>query len=269
MAMRSIAMALYSFNRSLVINNARISWPEGSINSINSEDTNLEERGIKRSHETSDILLKKTKHNEQEQFPSNEIQVYKQMLEIMQPSESVAKCIRRLEGGKVGMVAGKRLKIKMKGKQAVADPIKLDKMLKLVNHIHTGSFNVYDETFESILIKIKQADVEDEGVQGDDDFEGQGEDCGQSENNTLKQPSSDKPIHLDYQNSPEEILSLESTSPGSDWSPPNIVQNENEEGEHRIDSLRPNANLRKPGGGSGGSGGLSINSRQNNNTDKQ
>lgn len=254
MSLRSIATAIYCFNKSLVISEDRISWPEGSIDST---DTNLEKRGIKRSNEQTDSFVKKAKVIVQEQFPNNENQVYKQMLEIMQPSESVARCIRRLEGGKG---AGKRLKIKKKGKQAVADPKTRDKMLKLVDHIHTDSFNVYDETFESILIKVQQA--EDEGVQGGDYFEGQGEDCGQSENNSRKQPSSDKPIHLDYQNSPEEILSLESSSPGSDWSPPNKVQNENEEGENRIDSLRPNANLRKPGG-------LSISSRQNNNTDKQ
>lgn len=260
MSVKSIATAIYIFNKSLVISEDRISWPEGSIDST---DTNLEKRGIKRSTEQTDNFVKKAKVLVQEQFPSNEIQVYKQMLEIMQPSESVARCIRRLEGGKGGMVASK------KGKQAVANPLEKDKMLKLVNHIHTGSYNIYDETFESILIKVKQADVEDDGVQGDDDFVGQGEDCGQSENNTLKLPSSDKPIHLDYQNSPEEIFSLESSSGGSDWSPPNTVQNENEEGEYRIDSLRPNANLRKPGGGSGGSGGLSISSRQNNNTNKQ
>ena len=234
-------MSLYTFNRSLVITHAKISWPEGS------EDKNLE-RGIKRSHETSDISLKKAKHNENEQFPSNEIQICKKMLEIMQPSESVARCLRRLEGGKGGMVAGKKLKTKNMGKQAVAeaDTMKMNKMLQLVTH--TGNCDIYDETYESIMLKVNQANVEDEGLgvlerqQSGDGVHPEAKDKeeldrgSRVENNTLK--TSDKPIHLDYQNSPEEILSLSS---GSDWSPPNIVQNENNEGDNRIDSLRPNA----------------------------
>lgn len=252
-------MSLYSFNRSLVINNARISWPEGSIDA---GDTNSE-RGIKRSYESSDISVKKNKHNEKEQFPSNEIQVCKQMLEIMQPSESVAKCLRRLEGGKGGMVAGKRLKTKNKGEQVVADTRKMNKMLQLVTI--TGTLDIYDETYESIKFKVQQADVEEglgvlEGQQGADGGHTEAKDKeeldrgSRVENNSLKPQSSEKPIHLDYQNSPEEILSLQSYSPssGSDWSPPNIVQNANNEGDNKIDSLRPNAYLRHPGGGTGG-----------------
>ena len=53
------------------------------------------------------------------------------------------------------------------------------------------------------------------------------------------------PLYIHYQNSPDDILSI---SPVSDWSPATPFKNENEDnGELRMDSLRMFANLRKEG----------------------
>ena len=57
--------------------------------------------------------------------------------------------------------------------------------------------------------------------------------------------SGSHPLYIHYQNLPDDILSI---SPGSDWSPATPVKNENEDnGELRMDSLRMFANLRKEG----------------------
>ena len=50
-----------------------------------------------------------------------------------------------------------------------------------------------------------------------------------------------QPLYIQYQNSPDDILSISS---GSDWSPATPVEN-TDYGEHRIDSLRMSANFRK------------------------
>ena len=53
-------------------------------------------------------------------------------------------------------------------------------------------------------------------------------------------------LHLQYQNSPEDILSITSPSSGSDWSPNNSYDLTHDMENHggRIDSLRVSSNLR-------------------------
>merc|ERR1719367_1015418 len=95
------------------------------------------------------------------QLAYSEILNYKQMLEMMQPGESVARSLRRLGGGKAGMSASQRLKMKTKGIQA--DPNEKEnkeKMLKLTGLAdgiltRSGNTEIYEETFESIMHKIK------------------------------------------------------------------------------------------------------------------
>ena len=116
------------------------------------------------------------------QLAYSEMHSYKQMLEMMQPGESVAKSLRRLGGGKAGMSASQRLKMKKKGIQA--DPNEKEnreKMLKLTGLAdgiltRSGNMVIYEETFESIMHKIKQEEEKKvgpktaipEGVDDDD-----------------------------------------------------------------------------------------------------
>jgi len=91
----------------------------------------------------------------------NEITNYKQMLEIMQPGESVARSLRRLGGGKAGMSASQRWKKKKSGAQE--DPkekLNKENMLKLTGLAdgiltRSGNMEIYEETYESIMHKVK------------------------------------------------------------------------------------------------------------------
>ena len=95
------------------------------------------------------------------QLAYNEMNNYKQMLEIMKPGESVAKTLRRLGGGKSAMSASQRWKKKKAGAQE--DPKEKEnkeKMLKLTGLAdgilsRSGNMEIYEETFESIMHKVK------------------------------------------------------------------------------------------------------------------
>jgi len=91
----------------------------------------------------------------------NELSNYKLMLELMRPGESVAKTLRRL-GGKKGFVSqSQRWKKKKAG--VVEDPAEAENksnMLKLTGLAdsiltRSGNMEIYEETYEGILFKIK------------------------------------------------------------------------------------------------------------------
>jgi len=91
----------------------------------------------------------------------NEISNYKQMVELMRPGESVAKSLRRLGGNKGFVSQSQRWKKKKVG--AVEDPTEKEnkeKMLKLTGLAdailsRSGNMEIYEETYEGILFKIK------------------------------------------------------------------------------------------------------------------
>eukprot|EP00090_Calanus_glacialis_P047387 TRINITY_DN9819_c0_g1_i1.p1 TRINITY_DN9819_c0_g1~~TRINITY_DN9819_c0_g1_i1.p1 ORF type:complete len:361 (-),score=162.72 TRINITY_DN9819_c0_g1_i1:55-1083(-) len=91
----------------------------------------------------------------------NEIGNYKQMVELMRPGESVAKALRRLGGNKGFVSQSQRWKKKKAG--AVEDPAEKEnkeKMLKLTGLAdailsRSGNMEIYEETYEGILFKIK------------------------------------------------------------------------------------------------------------------
>jgi len=95
----------------------------------------------------------------QEQY--NEMTNYKQMIELMRPGESVAKALRRLGGNKGFVSQSQRWKKKKAG--AVEDPKEKENkenMLKLTGLADTvlsrsGNMEIYEETYEGILFKIK------------------------------------------------------------------------------------------------------------------
>jgi len=98
---------------------------------------------------------------DEKQGKYNELDYYKKMVEFMKPGESVAKALRRLGGGKSSMSASQRWKKKKAG--IVEDPTEKEnkeKMLKLTELAdgilsRSGNMEIYEETFEGILFKIK------------------------------------------------------------------------------------------------------------------
>jgi len=91
----------------------------------------------------------------------NEVSNYKQMVEMMRPGESVAKALRRLGGNKGFVSQSQRWKKKKAG--AVEDPKEKEnkeKMLKLTGLAdailsRSGNMEIYEETYEGIIHKIK------------------------------------------------------------------------------------------------------------------
>lgn len=135
-----------------------------------------------KSKEEAEKEEEEAEAEDEAQMAYNEINNYKQMLEMMQPGETVARTLRRLGGGKAGMSASQRLKMKKKGIQA--DPNEKEnkeKMLRLTGLAdgiltRSGNMEIYEETFESIMHKIKQEEEKKvgpktaipEGVDDDD-----------------------------------------------------------------------------------------------------
>jgi len=100
----------------------------------------------------------------------SEIGSYKQMVELMRPGESVAKALRRLGGGQKAQSASQRWKKKKAG--VVEDPQEKEnkeKMLKLTGIAdeiltRSGNMEIYEETYEGIIFKIKATEEKKVGV---------------------------------------------------------------------------------------------------------
>jgi len=114
----------------------------------------------------------------------NEMSNYKLMVELMRPGESVAKSLRRLGGNKGKKFVSQSERWKKKKAGAVEDPTEREnkeKMLKLTGLAdailsRSGNMEIYEETYEGILFKIKSEEekkvgpktVIPEGVKEDD-----------------------------------------------------------------------------------------------------
>jgi len=93
----------------------------------------------------------------------NEMCNYKQMVELMRPGESVAKSLRRLGGNKGKGFVSQSQRWKKKKAGVVEDPTEKEnkeKMLKLTGLAdailsRSGNMEIYEETYEGILFKIK------------------------------------------------------------------------------------------------------------------
>lgn len=260
---RTMQEVIYTFNKSIRINKGSITWPGGERTKIT---------GVKRKEPPAPPNT----CTEKKRKVDNDIHNYKQMLEMMHPGESVARTLRRLEGGKTGMSDSQKLKTKKKNvTQESLDPIKINMMQNLVTEIQSININIYEETYQSMQAKIwqLQAVAGDDAVRVEEHQEAeealrQSEDQDEEDGKTGSRGRR-KEVHLAYQNSPEEILSLESSSvcksqestdkstewtessrsSTSDWSPPSKHIRDDGENEIRIGSLRQNVNCQLPGGG--------------------
>lgn len=94
--------------------------------------------------------------------PFDRIAVYKQMLELMKPGESVAKSLRRL-GGNKNMSASERWRRKKDGEgdhSKEENRQQVTELTELANRLltRTGNMNIYQEGYEHITMLIEDAE---------------------------------------------------------------------------------------------------------------
>lgn len=85
--------------------------------------------------------------------PFNQLTIYKQILDYMQPGETISKTLRRL-GGNKSLSASERLKRKKAGLSSdnYGDSSKVTELTELANKIltKTGNMNIYQESHNYI-----------------------------------------------------------------------------------------------------------------------
>ncbi|XP_058055197.1 CD2 antigen cytoplasmic tail-binding protein 2 homolog [Anopheles bellator] len=88
------------------------------------------------------------------------IGTYRQMLELMEPKESVKRALQRLGKGTAKLTTAQRWKLKKAGQTPDEASAKITKLTALSNDILTnnGNMDVYEETFEMIQRKVSGAD---------------------------------------------------------------------------------------------------------------
>jgi len=134
------------------------------------------------SKKEQEKLDKENEEEDEREEAYNELTIYRKMIEIMKPNESVAKSLRRLGGNKKAMSSSQRWKKKKQGEEE--DPIEKEnreKMLKLTGFAdeilsRSGNMEIYEETYEAISFKLKQTQEKavgaktsiPEGVEGED-----------------------------------------------------------------------------------------------------
>ena len=92
------------------------------------------------------------------------IPIYKEMLTILQPGESVLKALKRLGGGKVQSASERWKKKKQNDGATQENDQNKQNIAKLTEHANIilssmGNMDVYQETFEGIRYKIQQAEA--------------------------------------------------------------------------------------------------------------
>lgn len=122
------------------------------------------------SKKEQDKQEKEDEEEDEREEAYNELTVYRKMLEIMKPNESVAKALRRLGGNKKAMSSSQRWKKKKQGEEE--DPVEKEnreKMLKLTGFAdeilsRSGNMEIYEETYEAISFKLKQTEEKTVGA---------------------------------------------------------------------------------------------------------
>ncbi|XP_058115859.1 CD2 antigen cytoplasmic tail-binding protein 2 homolog [Anopheles ziemanni] len=86
----------------------------------------------------------------------DDIGTYRQMLELMEPKETVKRALQRLGKGTARLTTAQRWKLKKEGKSPEEASGKITKLTALSNDILTnsGNMDVYEETFEMIQKKV-------------------------------------------------------------------------------------------------------------------
>ena len=123
--------------------------------------------------------------SDDEQEKVDQISVYKDMLPLMKPGESVIKALKRLGGSQNSGSASQRWKKKKKGEETdpakeAEEKVNKEKMLQLTEFadklLQHGDLEIYQDTYEKLQFKVKLAEEKDqkaktvvpEGVDDDD-----------------------------------------------------------------------------------------------------
>lgn len=92
----------------------------------------------------------------------NPTQIYKQILEYLQPGETVSKALCRLGKGKKRLTTAERWKRKQEEKPIEDDQnsISITKLTELANELltRTGNMDIYQESYEQIKKKVEQGE---------------------------------------------------------------------------------------------------------------
>ncbi|XP_317806.5 CD2 antigen cytoplasmic tail-binding protein 2 homolog [Anopheles gambiae] len=90
----------------------------------------------------------------------DDIATYQQMLELMEPRETVKRALQRLGKGTAKLTTAQRWKLKKAGQSPDESSAKITKLTELSNDILTnnGNMDVYEETFEMIKRKVTEAE---------------------------------------------------------------------------------------------------------------
>ncbi|XP_052889255.1 CD2 antigen cytoplasmic tail-binding protein 2 homolog [Anopheles moucheti] len=117
-----------------------------------------EERGLADSDSDDEDDDEEAKAGGSAKF--DDIDTYKQMLELMEPKESVKRALQRLGKGTTKLTTAQRWKLKKEGKSPDEQSAKITKLTQLSNDILTnnGNMDVYEETFEMIQKKVSDAE---------------------------------------------------------------------------------------------------------------
>uniref|UniRef100_A0A182PVC9 GYF domain-containing protein n=1 Tax=Anopheles epiroticus TaxID=199890 RepID=A0A182PVC9_9DIPT len=101
----------------------------------------------------------------------DDIGTYQQMLELMEPKETVKRALQRLGKGTAKLTTAQRWKLKKEGKSPDEVSAKITKLTALSNDILTnnGNMDVYEETFEMIQKKVTDAEKKRAAAAGPDD----------------------------------------------------------------------------------------------------
>lgn len=99
--------------------------------------------------------MSKDKKNANESVDDDEefdvIDAYKEIVNMMEPNETISKTLRRL-GGNKRLTTAERLKMKKAGLSTDSGSSKVTRLTELANQILTanGNMDVYQETYEQI-----------------------------------------------------------------------------------------------------------------------
>lgn len=98
-----------------------------------------------------------------EETPLDETQIYKELLELLKPGETILKALRRLGAKGEKLSASQRLKLKkqkveLKDVQSEEDKINFEKLTELANRlISNGNMDAYELTCEKLNFLVTKA----------------------------------------------------------------------------------------------------------------
>lgn len=98
-----------------------------------------------------------------EETPLDETQIYKELLELLKPGETILKALRRLGSKGEKLSASQRLKLKkqkveLKDVQSEEDKVNFEKLTELANRlISNGNMDAYELTCEKLNFLVTKA----------------------------------------------------------------------------------------------------------------